>query len=254
MELVATLVALGIVATVIWRTFRGPSSRRAGGAGSSPAPAGLLAALALVTVSPSGAVGDGQSVSVLALGLGAMAAIAAVADTFRPLADWAYGAIGAVAAVPAMVELVAGPVCPGGVNLGGRVMVVVALMLAAGSAVAGVLVFGRIGPMPMLAWFGVVEILAFLQAPGGLALPVSGVGPATLALVIAAALGMLAALRPNLVVTAATVCISLANMGLNEAQLACQAVPGLSGAVATVLVLYLAAFLGLRALLRWFRR
>jgi|GEM_PF-6253893 len=254
MELVATLLASGVVVAMIWRTFRGPSTRSVGRASGSPAAPGLLAALALATISPATASADGDLLAVLALGLGAVAAIAAVARAFRPLADWAYGAIGAVAAVPASVELLAGPACSGGVGLGGRVMVFVVLVVAACSAVVGVLLFGRIGPMPALAWFGVIEVFAFLQAPGGVSLAPTGVGPAVLALAVAAVLGLLAAVRPNLVVAAATVCIALANLGLNEAQLSCEAVPGLSGAVATVLVLYLAAFLGLRALFRWFRR
>lgn len=247
-EVLATLVALAVVAVVIVRTFRGPSHRRAAATAGASLGAGLLAVFAVATMAPGG--GDRDSLSVFALGLGAVAAVTAIAHAFRPLVEWAYGAIGAVAAVPAMVEVVAGPPCPGGVGLGGRVMAVVALALAAAGAVAGVVLFARVGPMPVLAWFGAVEVLAFLQAPGGLPIALSGAGPAVLALASAAVLGLLAAVRPNLVVTAATICIALANLGLDEAQLSCQAVPGVSGAVATALVLYLAAFLGLRALLR----
>lgn len=253
-EVAATVVALAVVAAVVWRTFRGPTGRRGGRPTGSPAPAGLLAALALATAPAAGGAGAGGVASVLGLGLGSVAAVAAVAPTFRALADWAYGAVGVVATVPAMVQLVAGPQCAGGVGPAERVVMVVGLVLAASTAVLGVLHFGRIGPMPVLAWFGVVEVLAFLQAPGGVGLALSGVGRVVLVLAVCALLGLLAALRPNLVVTAATVCIALADLGLGEARLACGSAPGTAGVVATVLVLYLAAFVGLRALLRRSRR
>lgn len=255
MEVIAVLGGLVLVLLLAWRAFTGLGQRPRGRMRTSPGPAGLLATLALVGITPAAAAGDQQVQSVLALGLGAMAAVATMAAALHAMADWGYSVIGAIASLPAMADLVAGPSCPGAeVTVGSRVLVIVLLTLAAATALGGVLLFRRGGPIAALGWFGVVEILAFLQAPGGLALPMHGVGTAVAALAVAAALGALSVYQPHLVITTATVAIALANLGLDEAGLSCPGRPGLSGSVATVFVLYLAAFLGLRAFFRFLRR
>lgn len=255
MEVIAVLGGLVLVLLLAWRAFTGLGGRARGRMRSSPGGAGLLATLALVGVTPAAAAGDQQVVSVLALGLGAMAAVATVAAPLHAMADWGYSVIGAIASLPAMADLVSGPTCPGAdVTVGSRVLVIVLLIIAAATAFGSMLLFRRWGPMAALGWFGVVEILAFLQAPGGLALPLHGAGAALAALAVAAALGALSAYRPSLVITTATVAIALANLGLDGAGLSCTGRPGLAGSVATVFVLYLAAFLGLRAFFRFLRR
>ncbi|NCD18592.1 MAG: hypothetical protein EOL89_01190 [Actinobacteria bacterium] len=265
MELLDALIVLVGIGVVFGIMFRGVRRLRSGaGTGIDSAGSrggvtaflvGLVAALAVAQLAVGGA--SPTPLSTVGFGVGLLAALLTVPGGLSPIIEWGFSVIGAVAAIPAIAVLVRGSDCPGAevVPWAGRlataVLLVFCIVLGAGFAFG----LGELKPLAGLAWFGAIEVLSFLQTPGGVDLFSAGEWALAASIAAAIILGFLASKHPELVLGTAGASMVVAQAGLVDAGLGCAAPAG-SGAAALGFVLapFLVAFVAMKLVAGWLRR
>ncbi len=208
-----------------------------------------LAQLALV---PSDGV---NPVTPFGAAVGVLAVFLTTGGWLRRVAAWAFTVLGAVASLPAVVSLVTAPECGTQLPLVARLASAAMLAVFAVVGVVVAVISGRTNSLMGLGWFGAVEVLAFLQTPGGLSILDLGGWSMVAGPLAAAVLGFLGARRPELVIGAATVAILVSQIGLAESGLGCAIMPGAAErAVALVAVPYVGTFAVVWLLTHWLLR
>lgn len=213
--------------------------------------AGLLGVFAVTQL----ALDDPATVNPLspvAFAMGVLAVFLTAGGWLRRVAQWALSLLGAVASLPALVDLVAGPDCGTAVPLVGRLASAALLVVFAAVGVGLAALSGRLNGLVGLGWFGAVEVLAFLQSPGGIDLLELGGWSLVTGLAAAVSLGLVGGKRPELVVSTAGVVILFAQVGLIESGLGCGSPPGAGvGGLLSLTLPYLVSFVLSRLATRW---
>lgn len=216
--------------------------------------AGLLGVLAVAQLgldSPATV----SSLSPVAFGVGVLAVFLTMGGWLRRVAQWALSLLGAVASLPALVGLVAGPTCGTDVPMVGRFATAALLVVFAAVGVGLAALSGRLNGLVGLGWFGAVEVLAFLQSPGGVDLLEVGGWAVAVSLAAAVFLGLVGGTRPELVVGTAGVVILLSEVVLIDSGLGCGVSPGVgAGTLTSLTVLYVGSFVLSRLAARWIGR
>lgn len=111
---------------------------------------------------------------------------------------------------------------------------------------------GRLNGLVGLGWFGAVEVLAFLQSPGGIDLLEVGGWAVPVSLAAAVFLGLVGGTHPELVVGTAGVVILLSEVVLIESGLGCGVPPGAgAGGLLSLTVTFAVSFVLSRLAARW---
>lgn len=262
LNLLTVLIGMGVVFAIMFTGV--PRLRSGAGIGIDSASSrssltaflvGLVAALAVTQVALGGT--SPAPLSTVGFGLGVLAALLTIPGQLAPIIEWGFPVIGVVAAIPAVVVLVSGSDCPGVgvVPWFARVATALLLVVFIAAGVVFALAFGGLKPLSGLAWEGAVEVLSFLQTPGGVDLLSAGNWAVAVNLVSASIIGFLASKFPELVLGAAGAAMVVSEVVLVDSGLGCGSLAG-SGATALGFVIapFLVAFIGTKLLGNVLRR